>query len=676
MSGALAPERVVASGHCPVCAARGRAVLAAPGHTRCTVHLGRSPVWVETTRTGQTRLTVPAGARRRIAHPTGLQTLCVSCASAGRDTQGLPRDGEGSEALCIPCWRSRADAAQRRYAAELRAAAFEDVADINEVCGACGQADASPACWLCGYAWLAQMRARFEADQAAEADAVEARFAQLAECTDAETRVAELSAWVDRLRSSIEEFSTGRGHRGRAVHLLADLLARQAVARVSTRGRRSRVALVCGVLAVDAQARITRPGRARTAELAGVTERTVTDCWAKAESLHWMQRTVQGRRLSFNERTALGRSYDRAEFDLAHLGGPDRAAARAPYLPVALLVLDELLAHALTLLEAAHDGVDALQARAGELTDQAALARRAQLRAAVAAARDTALTGAELIAAAQLGNFFPPRAASTGMSVYSCWSRGLVQPPNNAHPTSGDPSRGNSGASRSPTRGSGGAHRVARPRTGQSQCASPRGPRPRPEWHGWAYPLAQGIQRALKWLNDTPLPRVAATIGARLGPDWTIEAMLDSIGQARGGRELLEAPRRPLGYLRSLLEQALTGEAKPPYPARLRDEHRARVAAARRRDVVDQAATTAAELATARAGWNERDAAARAERAGSGGARHAAVAAARAAARGDHATARAIAAAEAEDWPAVAQPGAGTYQSGPRDRDVPKRQAR
>ncbi|MFI2651601.1 hypothetical protein [Micromonospora fulviviridis] len=53
-----------------------------------------------------------------------------------------------------------------------------------------------------------------------------------------------------------------------------------------------------------------------------------------------------------------------------------------------------------------------------------------------------------------------------------------------------------------------------------------------------------------------------------------------------------------------------------------------------------------------------RDAAARAERAGSGAARHAALAAARAAARGDHAAARAIA-AEAEDWPETAQPGAG-----------------
>jgi hypothetical protein len=135
--------------------------------------------------------------------------------------------------------------------------------------------------------------------------------------------------------------------------------------------------------------------------------------------------------------------------------------------------------------------------------------------------------------------------------------------------------------------------------------------------------------------------------------------VLDTISQARGGRELLDAPKRPLGYLRSLLEEALTGEAEPPYPARRRDEHLQEVAAARRRDVVDQAAATAAGMDTARAGWNERDAAAAAERAGAGAARRAALAAARAAGRGDHAAARAISGADVDEWPAVAQPGAG-----------------
>ncbi|MBQ1076404.1 hypothetical protein KBX06_25080 [Micromonospora sp. C31] len=102
----------------------------------------------------------------------------------------------------------------------------------------------------------------------------------------------------------------------------------------------------------------------------------------------------------------------------------------------------------------------------------------------------------------------------------------------------------------------------------------------------------------------------------------------------------------------------MTGNVEPPHPARRYDEHRAQVAAARRRDVVDQAAAAAAARDAARAEWDSREQARQAERAGPGAGRHAALAAARAAARGDHATARAIA-ADAQDWPAVAQPGAG-----------------
>ncbi|WP_018589015.1 hypothetical protein [Salinispora arenicola] len=615
--------------------------------------MGLSPVWVETTRTGQTRLTAPAGARRRIIHPTGVQTPCVSCAAAGVDRQGLPRDGDGSDALCVPCWRARTDRERRRRAAEVRAAAL-DVVDAAAVCAACGEPDPSPACWLCGWSWLAQARADHEHAQELEAAAVEMRFARLVECTEAEARVAELTAWVDRLRTSIEAFATG-GRRGRAVDLLADLLHRDAAARVSKRGRPSVLARVAGVLAVDATARVTRPGRARTAELAGCAPRTVTDCWARAEALEWMQRTVQGRKLTLHERTVLGRSYDRAEFDLAHLGGRDRAVARAGYLPVALLVLHDLLQHAEALLHAAQDDVDALHARTSTTMDMAVMARRVHLRAAVARARETALADAEHLAGHAL-NICHPRAASTGMSVYSCWSRGLVQPPNNTHSTSGDPNRGNGGASRSATRTGGGAHRVARPRTDQSQCANPRRPRPRPGWHDWAYPLARDTQRALKWLEGVPLPRVAATLGARLGPDWTVEAVLAAIGRSRDGREFLDAPRRPLGYLCSLLDAALTGEHEPPHPARRHDEHRQAAEAARRRDVVDRAAATATARDATRAEWAVREQARQAERSGPGRGRHAALAAARAAARSDHATARTIA-GEVDDWPDVAQPG-------------------
>lgn len=662
MSGAVvAADRVVASGHCPVCAARGQAVLAAPGHTRCAVHLGRSRVWVETTRTGQTRLTVPAGARRRIVYPTGLQTPCVSCASAGRDTQGLPREGEGSDALCIPCWRTRTDAARRRrLAAERRAAALEAplVVDEAPVCAACGAEEPSPSCWLCGYSWLAQVRADHEHAQALEAAAVEARFAQLAQRAEAEARVAALAGWVDRLQVTVSAYAAGGG-RGRAVELLADVLSREAGARGCRRGRPSRLARVAAVLAVDSDWRTGRralPGRERSAQLAGCTTRTVTDCWARAEALGWATRTHHGRRLSLAERTELGRCNDRAQFDLAavHHGDP---AVRAPYIPVALLVLDDLLQHALVLLAAAQDDLDDLDARTSGVVDHAALARRAQLRHAAAAARDTLLTDVEAIATRQIetGIFFPPRSASQGEYLSSCLSRGFGCPPS-THPTSaGDPSRGNGGASRSPTRGGGGAQRVARPRTHQSECANPRR-RPRPDWHDWAYPLARAAQRVWEWLRGVPLPRVAATLGARLGPAWTIETLLETVDRSRGGRELLDAPDRPLGYLVALLDAALTGGHEPPHPARRHDEHRQTVADTRRRDVVDQAAAAATARTATRAEWAVREQAHRAERSGPGHGRHATLAAARAAARGDHTAARAISAA---DWPDVAQPGAG-----------------
>ncbi|WP_230519656.1 hypothetical protein [Salinispora arenicola] len=125
-----------------------------------------------------------------------------------------------------------------------------------------------------------------------------------------------------------------------------------------------------------------------------------------------------------------------------------------------------------------------------------------------------------------------------------------------------------------------------------------------------------------------------------------------------GGRELLTAPDRPLGYLVALLDAALIGEHEPPHPARRHDEHRQAAEAARRRDVVDRAAATATARDATRAERAVREQARQAERAGPGRGRHAALAAARAAARSDHATARTIA-GEVDDWPDVAQPGVG-----------------
>jgi hypothetical protein len=587
----LSADRVAELGYCPPCYTAGTVALVVPGARRCRVHLVDQRLLVETTRKGQARLAAPAGARRRIAHPTGLQTACVSCASAGRDTQGLPRDGDDSDPLCIPCWRGRTDrravADRRQLVVELRERLDDVESDDVESdgCAACGNPDPVPTCWLCGYSWLAQARIDHEHAQALEAAAATARFTQLAECTEAETRVAELTGWVDRLRATIEAFAVG-GRRGRAVELLADLLYRDATGRDSRRGRPSVLARVAGVLAVDAAARITRPGRLRTAELAGCAPRTVTGCWARAEALEWMVRTVQGRRLSLEERTRLGRTYDRAEFDLAPLGGREQAAARAPYLAAALRVLDELLQHAQELLRAAHDDVDTLTARTGATMDMAAMARRTQLRQAVAQALDTARSAADHLTH-HAPNICHPRAASTGMSVYSCWSRGYGCPPPNVHPNRRNrrERRREDGASRSPTRSSGrfdgaGSRPQRRPRPGQELGDASPGRRRVPTWAGWAYDLERALRQRWTWLADENPAQVAATLGAALGEEWTAEGLDNWVRRARGGRGMLAAPDNPRGYLKAVLEEALTGPVAPPHPARRHTEHRRALVAA------------------------------------------------------------------------------------------------
>ncbi|MEH0830840.1 hypothetical protein V6U84_63125, partial [Micromonospora sp. CPCC 205714] len=268
----LSPDRVTALGYCPDCYATGTVSLVVAGQSRCHTHLADQRLLVEFTGTGQARLASTPGARRRPVYPTGLQTPCVSCAAAGRDKQGLPRDGEGSEALCWSCWRSRTDrqgARQRqRLVAELR-----ERLDVDEPagCAACSEPEPVPTCWLCGYSWLAQARADHEHAVALEAAATAARFAQLAEVTEARERVDALTAWTNRLAETVTAFQTGESW-GRPVWLLADALARDTPARVSRRGRRSALGRVCAVMAVNADRRSGRramPGRAETAELAG-----------------------------------------------------------------------------------------------------------------------------------------------------------------------------------------------------------------------------------------------------------------------------------------------------------------------------------------------------------------------------------------------------------------------
>lgn len=655
MTAVLDPARLVELGWCPSCYAQGRPVPVVEGRSGCRTHLVDERLVVDADRSGQLRIAVPGQARRRPVYPTGQQAACVACAAAGVDRRGVSRDGVGSDPLCMSCWRGRTERAaaaeRRRLVAELRERL--DV-DVPAGCAVCGSAWPVPECWLCGWSHLAEARAAQERADADEAARVAEDFARIAEVTAAEERVDELAAWVDRLRAVLDGYQAGSG-RGRAVELLADLLARDAAARSTTRGRPGALARVAGVLAVDADWRSGRramPGRARSAELAGCTERAVTAAWSRAAALGWATRIQAGRRLTLVERMATGRAQDRAAYDLAPLHRGD-VAARAAYVPAARAILADLLEHAGKLLQAAQEHLDGLRARSGGWTERADALRREELRAAVAASVEQTRIQSQTAAALSIDgrNLFPPHTVSSAMSVYSCLSRGLlISPPIAPAPLEGRQSRREGRASRSSTmsvmadRGCAGSPRGRRPRPAQRPRGASRPVRPRPQWAAWAYELARAVQGRWVWLRGTPLPRVAATLGAALGPDWTAEALDAWVRRVRS-RPLLADPRDPVAYLRAVLEDALTGPDAPPYPARRHTEHRRQV-------VVATSAAAGGEHDRLRAEWDAQEAAA----AASTGAGRAAARAelARIAAR------RQMAAAPAEcEWPEVAQPGAG-----------------
>ena len=656
----LSPDRVVALGYCPDCYSTGTVSLVVAGQSRCHTHLVDQRLLMEFTGAGQARLAAIPGARRRPLYPTGLQMPCVSCAAAGRDKQGLPRDGEGSEALCWSCWRSRTDRQAARQRQRLVAELRERLdAEGPAGCVACGEPDPVPTCWLCGYSWLAQARADHEHAMALEAAATAARFAQLAEVTEARARVDALTAWTNRLAETVTAFQTGESW-GRPVWLLADALARDTAARVSRRGRRSALGRVCAVMAVNADRRSGRramPGRAETAELAGCdSTRPVTDAWRRAEALGWCTRTEQGRRLSYAERCATGRAQARATFDITPLHrGPlhhSDPVSRDAYLADALDILAGLLEHARGLLAAAQERVDTLEARTGGWVDYREQVRRRQMRQAVAGVRDQARH--------QATNFRTPHMVSSAMSVYSCLSRGLLISPSIASAPSGNrQSRRKDGASRSSTRpavdrGPARSHPVQHPRPPSRLGGASRQARPRPEWSRWAYDLARAIRGRWKWLRRAPLPQVAATLGAALGPDWTAETLDTWVRRART-RPLLAEPDNPTAYLCALLDEAMTGPDEPPNPARRHVEHRRHAAMA-------AAAEAASKLGAARVEWNDRD-----QVAVSRGRRSAAAEAALAAIRGRTSTRLRrpdrtellSASVEECEWPVVAQPGAG-----------------
>ncbi|MFI9531425.1 hypothetical protein [Micromonospora rosaria] len=614
-------------------------------------------------RWGQFRIAVPAQARSRPVHPTGQQTGCVRCAAAGVDRQGVSRDGVGSDPLCLPCWRGPRERQgagnRRRLVAELRQRL--DL-DVPEGCAVCGSAHPVPECWLCGWSHLAAASAAQEAADAAEAARVAEEFDRITEIAEAQDRVDELAAWVDRLHAVLEGHQAGSG-RARAVRLLADLLARDTAARSTTRGRPGALARVAAVMAVDADWRSGRramPGRARTAELAGCTQRAVTSAWARSCALGWATRTHAGRRLSLPERIETGRSQDRACYDLTPVHQGD-LTAQAALVPTALAVLADLLDHADTLLAAAQQHLDGLRARAGGWAERRDVERLDRMRKAVAAAVTRAVVAPAITARPiDTGNLFAPRMAPQGENLSSCPYQGLLISPSIAYAASEDRrGRRKSGASRSSTRAGrhdrrDGAGRSPgrHPRPRQGVPAGSRAARPLPKWSGWAYDLARAVQDRWVWLRPAPLPRVAATLGATLGSDWTAEA-LDAWVRRSRSQALLAAPDNPVAYLRAVLEDVLTGLAAPPHPARRHTEHR-------RALVVEQAAADRA----ARAADRDQDATAVAVPGRRSAAAEAALAEIRARTSGhlrrtDRAALLDDGAGGECDWPEVAKPGAG-----------------
>lgn len=81
------------------------------------------------------------------------------------------------------------------------------------------------------------------------------------------------------------------------------------------------------------------------------------------------------------------------------------------------------------------------------------------------------------------------------------------------------------------------------------------------------------------WLAAVELPWVAATLGARLGKDWTADRLAKWVTDQRSRAILMEV-KKPAAYLKSLLEEAFTTTAQPPWPARRHAEHRREVAMA------------------------------------------------------------------------------------------------
>ncbi|MBN1171798.1 MAG: hypothetical protein JXA67_06450 [Micromonosporaceae bacterium] len=646
-----------------------------------------------TTREGQARWAFPALPRS--PHPTGVQVPCASCARAGVDRLGLPREGEGSRPLCLPCWRAEEDRRRRAADEELLRLYWDQVGGVDlpderpvmvaeveaQACPVCESEEPTPTCWLCGYTWLEQARQAFATELELSEVEVSARFEAMAAVSTAEDRVTHLTQWISRLRGCVESYAR-RGSRGRPVELLADLMARDVAARTTLRGRPSALHEVAAVMAVDSDwcaGRRSLPGRARTAELAGCAERAVSSAWRRAEALGWATRTRDGGKATLAERIELGRSNHRSEWDLVQLHRSEVSTAdRAEWVPVALGVLGDLLDHAQDLLDEAAAELETARARNGGWVDWPERVEAAQRRQAIARVVEEFCSPEAALALT--ANFCTPPGGCTGECFSSCLYWGLqYSRPIMIHSSGcgGDPAGGRemaNGASRSPTRGRApecdlescgcdggrccGSPQITRPRTVQdAQRASHREP---PAWIGWATDLARDLTALWPWLSRSPRRWVVATLGAALGPDWTAQAVVGLVRQRCGPLAPADQIQAPAAYLRELLRCALRDGAAAPHAARAEaEQRRAQVAAEAERLRARQDAARAEDEA-------QRAAAAAATGAGRAAAREAAMAAARAAAiRRDAApTGRAriggprTTPAEVE-WPPVAQPGSG-----------------
>ncbi|MEV6527792.1 hypothetical protein AB0M43_38310 [Longispora sp. NPDC051575] len=602
-------------------------------------------------RSGQLRIALRDLEAGRTLHPTGVQVQCAGCARSGIERQGLPFRIEGDPTpLCIPCGTGRQERARRAGLAELSAAVWEAVGQVEAAeseCPVCADqaADAgrrgiaaTRGCWLCGHEWLADVRAQVEAARAADQAAVNAEFARLAVRAEAEAERDAWRDWTTRINDQLAAHRDGRGF-GRSVDLLAGGLFLLYGPRASRRGRKGGVGLVMAAMATAADWRSGRsamPGREWVARLAGCKERSVSRTWRATRlpavdnprGCGWMHETVRGGRLSLDERLETGRWNNRSVFDLrpVHHFTTDQLD---PWREEAVALLTLLLANAAEHLDHAEAALAELAAVTRDEIGAAwvSAVRRTRLRAAVAGTIHTHTLAAT--ATERETYFVPPSVGALGEYSSSCLVLGEKTGRSihsrqwtGARPTG----REGEGAPRSSPRAGArpGSPPLERPRRHQRGVTS-KIPRQRPEWADWAYVRADQLaeQDGYGWMvpdedRREVRMRIASTIGRWVPPEWSAEELAAKIQEYRGGRRWPEQVDDPAAYLRALLK-AMTPDGYRRTVAEyqtVHHVHRAEVAAAAVALAAvavateDRPAEASARFAALRAQWAAKKAAA------------------------------------------------------------------